>query len=643
LWNVNINGTSGTTLIIDNTNNTLYTVSAEGYIYKIDIDTHKAQLWYNESINPVSSAIVWANNVLYVGDDQGIVWAINNENHVIWAFNASSAIVGGFAINGNTIYAGNSNGTFYALPIANTFQSLNVQSLLKNNIIMSSVLSVSNKQVLGSITYKNIYVSPNGTGDGSSIDNPIALKNVTEISSNTIVHFADGFYTLNEAQTGKIDITRQNNIVFQADNPGKAILNSPVNFYGTSIGLSSNFTIKGLVFTAPNTYYTGAMVKTNIVSNILIDSCIFENSKTAGFVSCDGEAYNITINNCTFKNLDTTKTRSTVTPCFVFGSNVSVINCNFQNISLYDRSGTLLYVKGLAVIENCTFINNSIRIYNQGTTDRGAIVKMFPYYPFPGESYLTNCVFQNNSCRYDVEFETKGYLKNNTFDKGIGIANFDYGVRLLSATNTVVLDNKTVDCVVGDTVRINATLKLLSPITNITSYQFYFLINNEKCFPSDWGVGVFYYDYKVTKADLITISAVCETVPYTLIYTGALHARLASNISLENVSSIKYGDNVTLVANLPSEVTGNVTFTINGENYTAGVKDGVSRVTINNLGAGSYNVSAKYLGDLTYSTSVSNTVSFNVSKVNSTMNINVKDINFGEIAFITVNLPVSST
>ena len=95
-------------------NSTLYTVSAEGYIYKIDIGTHKAQLWYNESINPVSSAIVWANNVLYVGDDQGIVWAINDENHVIWAFNASSAIVGGFAIKNDTIYAGNSNGTFYA-------------------------------------------------------------------------------------------------------------------------------------------------------------------------------------------------------------------------------------------------------------------------------------------------------------------------------------------------------------------------------------------------------------------------------------------------------------------------------------------------------------------------------------------------
>ena len=637
LWNVNINGTSGTTLIIDSTNSTLYTVSAEGYIYKIDIGTHKAQLWYNESINPVSSAIVWANNVLYVGDDQGIVWAINDENHVIWAFNASSAIVGGFAIKNDTIYAGNSNGTFYALPIANTFQSLDVQSLLKNNIIMGSVLSVSNKPVLGSITYKNIYVSPNGTGDGSSIDNPIALKNVTEISSNTIVHFADGFYTLNEAKISKIVITSQNNIVFQADNPGKAHIKFPCEFYGKS----SNLTIKGLVFTAPDDYYRGHVVYTKLVSNILIDSCIFENSKRTGFVSCDGLAYNITINNCTFKNFVNPKNTGLVTPCFVMGSNVSVINCNFQNISLYDRGGTLLYLKGLGVIENCTFINNSIRIYNKGATDRGAIVKMFPVYEFPGESYLTNSVFQNNSCRHDVLFETKGYLKNNTFDKGI--ANFDYGVRLFSATTTVVLDNKTVDCVVGDTVRINATLKLLSPITNITSYQFYFLINNEKCFPSDWGVGVYYYDYKVTKADLITISAVCETVPYTLIYTGALHARLASNISLENVSSIKYGDNVTLVANLPSEVTGNVTFTINGENYTAGVKDGVSRVTINNLGAGSYNVSAKYLGDLTYSTSVSNTVSFNVSKVNSTMNINVKDINFGEIAIITVNLPVSST
>lgn len=132
-------------------------------------------------------------------------------------------------------------------------------------------------------------------------------------------------------------------------------------------------------------------------------------------------------------------------------------------------------------------------------------------------------------------------------------------------------------------------------------------------------------------------------MPYGLVHTGALYAKLASNITLENISDIKYGESITLVANLPSEVTGNVTFTINGENYTTTINNAVASVTINNLGAGKYKVSAKYLGDLTYGTSVSNTVSFNVSKIDSTMNINVKDITFGEIAIITANLPVSST
>lgn len=68
-----------------------------------------------------------------------------------------------------------------------------------------------------------------------------------------------------------------------------------------------------------------------------------------------------------------------------------------------------------------------------------------------------------------------------------------------------------------------------------------------------------------------------------------------------------------------------------------------TRLSVLLTGLGNGGVFIKYLGDLTYATSVSNTVSFNVSKIDSTMNINVKDINFGEIAIITANLPVSST
>ena len=632
LWNVNINGTSGTTLIIDNTNSTLYTVSAEGNICKIDIGDHKCNPLYR--VNPVSSAIAVVDNVLYVGDDQGIVWAIidDEEFPVIWAFNASSAIVGGFAING-TIYAGNSNGTFYALPIANTFQSLNVQSLLKNNIIMSSVLSAGNQSVLG-IDYKDIYVSTNGTGDGLSKDNPTTLQNAAaSLTDNTIIHLADGIYTLT-----KVVKFSKNNITIQADNYGKAVITSDrIRVYFRVEG-ANNVVVKGLAVT---TSYVPFFV-IDSANNVTVDSCFFENStKVKGSYDSLAKVNDCTLvkfNNCSFKNC--------VRAMLLFWNTVDIYitNCIFQNMTEY--SDDVNYASNVikivsrgdkvqnsgATIENCTFINNTVVLAGLITMNNGTI---------------RNCVFQNNSCQYDAEFSAPYwsndnafyYLENNVFEHPIKATTG----KILSITDLVILDNETVDCAVGDIVNITATLRLSNqPIADIYSSKLKFIIDGVE-YAAKYANGKYYYEYNVTKADLISVSAVCSNVPYGLVHNAALYARLVSNITLENISDIKYGESITLVANLPSEVTGNVTFTINGENYTTTINNAVASVTINNLGAGKYKVSAKYLGDLTYGTSVSNTVSFNVSKIDSTMNINVKDITFGEIAIITANLPVSST
>ncbi len=622
LWNVNINGTSGTTLIIDNTNSTLYTVSAEGNICKIDIGDHEYNTLYR--VNPVSSAIAVVDNVLYVGDDQGIVWAISENRYpVIWAFNASSAIVGGFAINGNTIYAGNSNGTFYALPIANTFQSLDVQSLLKNNIIMGSILSAGNQAVLG-VDYKDIYVSTNGTGDGLSKDNPTTLqKAAASLTDNTIIHLADGIYTI--TKTLRFSKT---NITMQADNYGKAVITKNTLRVDFEFG-GTNVVVKGLAFRSA--YAIPFSIANG--NNITVDSCFFENStltKSGGYNAIAYAEYSnlVIFNNCSFKN----NLRDMLFFCDC--KNIFVTNCIFQNLTCNEniqsvaRCGIINTFRncGNLTIDNCTFINNSM------LSNKSIISDMVT-------GTISNCVFQNNICPYEIYVTGECYLENNVFEHPIGAT----AGKILSVTDLVILDNETVDCTVGDIVNITATLKLSNqPIADIYSSNLKFIIDGVE-YAAKYANGKYYYEYNVTKADLISVSAVCSNVPYGLVHNAALYARLVSNITLENISDIKYGESITLVANLPSELTGNVTFTINGENYTTTINNAVASVTINNLGAGKYNVSAKYLGDLTYGTSVSNTVSFNVSKIDSTMNINVKDITFGEIAIITANLPVSST
>ena len=168
---------------------------------------------------------------------------------------------------------------------------------------------------------------------------------------------------------------------------------------------------------------------------------------------------------------------------------------------------------------------------------------------------IRNCVFQNNSCNYDAKFSISGvlnandfycYLENNVFEHPI-IVNTG---KILSVTDLVILDNETVDCAVGDIVNITATLKLSNqPIADIHSSNLKFIIDSVE-YAAKYANGKYYYEYNVTKADLISVSAVCSNVPYGLVHTGALYAKLASNITLENISDIKYGESITLVANL---------------------------------------------------------------------------------------------
>ena len=102
-----------------------------------------------------------------------------------------------------------------------------------------------------------------------------------------------------------------------------------------------------------------------------------------------------------------------------------------------------------------------------------------------------------------------------------------------------------------------------------------------------------------------------------------------------NINDIVYGDDVTVVANLAKDATGNVIFTVNGVNKSAVVVDGVASATFAGLGAGDYSVVASYAGDSNYKASNS-TAKFNVAKADVDVKINVGDIKVGETAIITV-------
>ena len=108
------------------------------------------------------------------------------------------------------------------------------------------------------------------------------------------------------------------------------------------------------------------------------------------------------------------------------------------------------------------------------------------------------------------------------------------------------------------------------------------------------------------------------------------------------VSDIKVGEDAVITVKLLSDATGNVTVNVNGKNYNGTVINGMANVEVSGLKADTYDVAVKYSGDNNYNDAVA-TSSFTVSKVDSTMDVTVDDIVFGEDLTVEAVLPADAT
>ena len=116
-----------------------------------------------------------------------------------------------------------------------------------------------------------------------------------------------------------------------------------------------------------------------------------------------------------------------------------------------------------------------------------------------------------------------------------------------------------------------------------------------------------------------------------------LTSKMESNI-LVDVQNINVGDNATIIATLPANATGNVTFTVNNKEYIVAIENGSAKLNVENLLSGTYDVLVRFMGDNNYLPSENN-ASFIVSKVPTNINIAVDNINVGEDAVINITLP----
>ena len=108
------------------------------------------------------------------------------------------------------------------------------------------------------------------------------------------------------------------------------------------------------------------------------------------------------------------------------------------------------------------------------------------------------------------------------------------------------------------------------------------------------------------------------------------------------VSDIKVGEDAVISVKLASDATGEVVITVNGEDYTAAIENGVASVTVSDLEAGDYTVAVKYTGDNNYN-EATGSAEFSVLKITPEMDVTVEDIVFGEDLIVNAVLPVDAT
>jgi len=108
------------------------------------------------------------------------------------------------------------------------------------------------------------------------------------------------------------------------------------------------------------------------------------------------------------------------------------------------------------------------------------------------------------------------------------------------------------------------------------------------------------------------------------------------------VDSIEFGEDAVISVKLASDATGEVVITVNGEDYTAAIENGVVSVTVSGLKAGDYTVEVKYSGDNNYN-EATGSAEFTVLKITPDMDVFVDGTVFGGDLTVDISLPADAT
>jgi len=442
-----------------------------------------------------------------------------------------------------------------------------------------------------------VIVNINGTNYTATIkDGEAVFNNQTNLGAgryNITAYFGNNKYA-NKTATGVFTINKLETPIEVSVDPIK-VGDEAVITVTVPAGLTENVTIE-----IDGVKYNKSVTGTTVVFNVPINS----NGTRTVAVSYGGDDRHVA--NSTTAQFNVTKRNSQV--------NVTATGANVDGNALIEVQVQENATGYVTVDVNGT--NYTIQLNNVGY---GSVqIK-----GLGNGTYYVHATYLGDDQYKPITNDTETFViaKLNTA-MGITVESIDYGAK---ANITVTV---TPDATGFITIRINETRNITLPIGNgkVNWIVDGLAADNYTVYANYSGDG----RYNVNNTNKVNRSfEVRQVTPVITIETV-------------EVSSAR---NATVVVHITPGTTGNINITVNGENYSSPIENGVAKIVIKQLNVGNYTVIANYSGDRNFT----NASTTQINKVNVhkfacyDMNVTAPDTKVGVNTTIVVNVPEDAT
>ncbi len=320
---------------------------------------------------------------------------------------------------------------------------------------------------------------------------------------------------------------------------------------------------------APSNNGGGIFIKDETKTGTVADSIFINNTADKGagaYIKGIG-----IVNNSTFINNTVIKSGGAV---YIMG-NATVTNSNFTNNSA-SKNGGALYFESKATVDNAIFTEN--------TASTGTSI-------YSTTTSVKNSVFEDANNSIAIYNTGDLYLENNTFKNNNQVESSS-----ISSITSIIISNVTTYI----NNEVNITGKVVDSNNNIVQCSSIVLtLNGNNLTTSFNSDGTFYSVFQANSSNIgtYTVSATGydKTLSNTTLYEGILTVRkYTPSIGIEITNTI-YPNDITIT--VTSNNDGNYSYAVGNSIGNISLVNGTATLTLSKLSIGEYNIIINYEGD----------------------------------------------